>query len=321
MSRPKVITLAPSVLDRNGISMAETLAAARLDFLINGSYATGYDRDGICQAQAASDTSAALTLNGALGVDFRDRRGVYILLYSASSDNTGDTLLAVGEDINGNPIRETLTGAGNGLITLGSTKFYHITSLTPVSAFVGDIEVGVNGYAEFATPQHVAQYSAGDDTGDTYTARGFDRYGNNITDSITGANAGTSTTQDVNFAWVDRITSSGASAGAVESGVDGLCEGAWFVLNYRGPDFNVGLGCGVSSGASLTYAVQHTFNNVLASTFTDETSATVHTHDTISGQTGTSDGNYTNPPVACRLALTAHTSGTANLRIVQSGRA
>ena len=62
MSQPKVITLSPDALDRNGISTTETLLATRLDFLINGALSTGYDRDGICAAQTTS-ASAALTLN------------------------------------------------------------------------------------------------------------------------------------------------------------------------------------------------------------------------------------------------------------------
>jgi len=319
MSQPKVITLAPNALDRNGISTTETLLAARLDYLINGALSTGYDRNGIAASQTPTDATA-MTLDGVLGTDFRDRRGVYILIYAAA-DDTGRTFTVVGEDLQGNYLTEDITGPGLGLIVLGSTKFYSVASVTPDAATAGAIEIGVNGYCDFtATPQHVAMYSAGNDTGDTYTPRGYDRYGVELTDSITGANASTSTTQDANFAWVDRITSSGASAGAVEAGVDGLCESGWFLLNYRGPDFNVAIGCDVSSGASLTYAMQHTFSNVLASGFQEASGEVVLTHDTITGETGSTDGNYTNPPVATRLAITAHTSGSANARIIHAGR-
>jgi hypothetical protein len=191
MSQPMVITLNPDALDRNGISTTETLLAARLDFLINGALSTGYDRNGICASQTPT-SATAMTLNGALGVDFRDRRGVYILIYAAA-DDTGRTFTVVGEDINGNRITEAITGPGLGLIVLGSTKFYHVTSITPDAATAGAIEVGVNGYVSFSTPQHVAQYSAGDDTGDTYTVYGYDRNRRAVTDSITGVSAGTST--------------------------------------------------------------------------------------------------------------------------------
>ena len=315
MSKPKVITLSPDALDRNGISTTETLLSTRLDFLINGALSTGYDRNGICAAQTTS-ASAALTLNGALGVDFRDRRGVYILIFSAGADNTGISFVVVGKDLQGNHLTETITGADNGLIVLGSTKFYSVASVTSSAAIDGNAEVGVNGYAEFDTPQHVAQYSAGDDTGDTYTVSGYDRYGFGVTDSITGVSGGTSTTQDQNFGWVDRISSSTASAGAVESGTNGKCESGWHVLNYRGPDFNVGIGC-TTGGA--TYAMQHTFTNVLASTFA-ENDAVVLTHSTLTAETTNQDGNYTSPPGATRLAITTAGTGPVTATIIHTGR-
>ncbi|MBT4085507.1 MAG: hypothetical protein HOE83_17110 [Alphaproteobacteria bacterium] len=315
MSRPKVITLTPDALDRNGISTTETLLATRLDFLINGALSTGFDADGICAAQTTAGATA-LTLNGALGVDFHTRKGVYILIAAATADNTGVIFTVVGEDDRGNRISEAITGPDNGLTVLGSTKFWHVTSVTPDGAVDGNVTVGVNGYVEFSTPQHVAQYSAGDDTGDTYTARGYDRYGNEVTDSITGVNAGTSTTQDQNFAWVDRVSSSGASTGAVESGSDGVCESAWFVLNYRGPDFNVAIGC---TTAGATYAMQHTFTNVLATGFA-ENDAVVLTHSTLTGETTNQDGNYTNSPVATRLAITTAGTTPVTATIIHAGR-
>jgi len=320
MSQPKTITLSPTALDRNGISTTETLAAARLDYLINGALSAGYDRDGIAASQSPASADA-MTLNGALGLDFRARRGIYVLLYAAAND-TGRTFTVVGEDIDGNRITESITGPGVGLITLGSTKFYHITSVTPDAATAGNIEVGVNGYVDLASAgnaQHVAMYSAGNDSAATITARGYDRYGQAVTDTITGASGGTSTTQDTNFGWVDRISISTGSAGAVEAGVNGLCESGWHVLNYRGPDFNVAFSAEVSSGGSLTYDVEHTFNNVLASGFT-ETDATVFNHDSIAAQTATADGTYTSPPVAVRAAITTYSSGSLTFRVVQVGR-
>jgi hypothetical protein len=321
VSQPKVITLSPNAADANGISTQEDLAAARLDFLINGALSSGYDADGIATAQTTSGATA-LTLDGALGTDFRDRRGTYILIEdSDGNNNTGITFAVVGEDINGNRITETITGPGASLIVLGSTKFYHVTSVTPSGAVTGNVTVGVNGYVDFtSTPQHVEVTSAGNDSGLTFTPRGYDRYGNEVTDSITGGNAGASTNQDVNFAWVDRVTASAATDGVAgaEVGVDGLCESGWYLLNYRGPDFNVAIGCDIGGG-TMTYSIQHTFDNVLASGFV-ENDATVFTHSTLSGETTNQDGNYTNPPRAMRAAITAHTSGTLTTTVVHAGR-
>ena len=167
-----------------------------------------------------------------------------------------------------------------------------------------------------ANPQHVTITCTSDETLATFTIVGTDRYKNVLTESLAGPNNGVVVSVG-NFATVVSITST-ADATGVTAGVDGTCESGWYVLNYRGPDFNVGIGCDVSSGAAATYAMQHTFHNILASGFVED-DAVVHTHDTITGQTGTADGNYTNPPTATRLAITAHTSGTVNARIIHAG--
>ena len=318
MPKPQAITLTPTALDRNGISASETLAATRLDFLINGALSTGYDRNGIATSQTPS-SGTAMTLDGAGGLEYTSRKGVYILIYGAS-DETGRTFTVVGKDSTGGILTEAITGPDAGLIVLGSTRFYTITSVTPDAATAGAIEVGTNGYVSLSTPQHVAIYSAGNDSGDTFTVTGENRYGDAVTDSITGANAGTSTTQTVNFSRVDRVTNSSTTAGAAEVGIDALCESQWYILNYRGHGFNVALGAVLSSDGNLTYDVEHTFDNVFASDFT-EAGATVFNHDTIASKTVNFDSNYTNPPTAVRIAITAYTAGGVTLNIIQSGGA
>ena len=319
MPRPKSITLAPTALDRNGISTTETLLAARLDFLINGALATGYDRNGLAQSQTPT-SATAMTLNGAVGSDWRVRKGGYVLIYAAA-DDTGRTFTVVGKNQAGEVIREAITGPGLGLIVLGAVKFHEITSVTPDAATAGAIELGINGYVDLAAAgaaQHVAIYSAGDDSAATAVVLGTNRIGHAMTETITMGNAATSTSQKLTFGRVDRITASTGSAGAVEAGIDGLCETQWHYLNYRGGDFNVGLGVDVVSG-TLTYAVQHTFHDIMGSGYT-EGDETVFTHDTLTGKTADADGNYTNPPRAVRMAFTAFTSGSAILHVVQAGR-
>lgn len=161
----------------------------------------------------------------------------------------------------------------------------------------------------------------------------------------------------------------------------------WIVLDSRRANqFAVGLGVIISSGASLTYSVQHTFDNVFTQDFAwsgsrttttltvtkvahkltaadwiriDAPSATpilgeyavagitdadtftvtvvnsgssstasgvagIHTarvlpHETLAAKTVSDDGNYAFPPFACRLILTAWTSGSATLTVIQAG--
>ena len=318
MSKPKAIALTPTVLDRNGISTTETIIATRLDFLINGAGSTGYDIDAIVVA-ANPVAGTAMTL---VSTNFVAQGGAYVLIDSdGAGDHTGGTFVVVGLDKNGNSIKETITGPDANLIVAGSTLFHYITSVTPAgSVHASDVTVGVNGYITFTTPQHVAIYSAGNDSGDTFTVIGDDRYSKALSDAITGASAGTALGV-ANFAVVRRISNSSASAGAVEGGWVGTCESQWYVLNYRGKEgFNVGLGASISSGGAMTYDVEHTFDNVFASTFT-ENGANVFNHATIVAQTASLDGTYTSPPTACRSAITAYTSGTLTLSIVQNGGA
>lgn len=175
----------------------------------------------------------------------------------------------------------------------------------------------LDGVTTLTQPQHVTITTTSDETGETFTVTGTDRYGNTMTEAIAGGNA-TTVAGTKNFATVTSIVGT-ADATGVTAGVNGLCESQWYVLNYRGADFNVGIGCEISSGGSLTYSVQHTFNNVLANGFVED-DATVFTHDTLATETTNQDGNYVNPPVAMRLAVTVHTSGTATMRVAHAGR-
>ena len=89
-------------------------------------------------------------------------------------------------------------------------------------------------------------------------------------------------------------------------------------LNTYADPFNVGIGCDVSAGGTLTYTVQHTFDNVQASTFNPAT-ATWFSNSTLVAQTADKDGNYAYPVTAVRLLVTAHTSGSVTMTVIQAG--
>lgn len=86
---------------------------------------------------------------------------------------------------------------------------------------------------------------------------------------------------------------------------------------YANP-FNAGLAVVLSAGASLTYTVQHTFDDIFAPGF-DPANATWFPHASLVTKTASSDGNYSFPVTATRLNVTIYTSGTATLTVVQSG--
>jgi len=324
MSRPKVITLAPTASDPNGVSTSFTLTTASLNIPIDGALSTGYDRDGVAAAQTPGG-AGNLTLDGALasGSAVQFTRPTRLVIY-AGGDESGRAFTVSGlkqqpgKSMGAKQVfTETITGP-NATTVVGSTDWWQITNIAVDAGTAGDVEVGVNGYVDLSTPQHVSITSAGDDSADTFSIYGKDRYGNFITEEVTGPNA-TAATGLYNFAEIINVSSDGASAAGVTIGVDGTCESGWFVLNYRGPDFNVGFGVDLSASANLTYDVEHTFNNVMAAGFREHDAA-VFNNSAVAAETTNQDGNYVNSPAAMRLAITAHTAGSANLRVVQSGR-
>lgn len=100
--------------------------------------------------------------------------------------------------------------------------------------------------------------------------------------------------------------------------VGSVASSAVIPLNTYGDPFNVGIGCDVSAGGSLTYTVQHTFDDVQSPTFNPAT-ATWFSNSTIVAQTADKDGNYAYPVTAVRLTVTAWTSGTVTMTVIQAG--
>ena len=81
--------------------------------------------------------------------------------------------------------------------------------------------------------------------------------------------------------------------------------------------FNIGIGCSISSGATLTYSVQHTFDDVYAAGYNPAT-GNWFTHPTLSARTTSADSSYNAPVTAVRLNVTAWTSGTVTAVFLQT---
>ena len=89
-------------------------------------------------------------------------------------------------------------------------------------------------------------------------------------------------------------------------------------LDYNRDPFNVGVGVTLSAGAVLTYTVEHTYDDVQAPTYNPATAVWFSNASLVSKSTS-SDGNYAFPVIAIRLNVTAFTSGTATLNVIQAG--
>jgi len=79
---------------------------------------------------------------------------------------------------------------------------------------------------------------------------------------------------------------------------------AWIPLDYKQNPFNIGFGVVVSG--TITYDVEHTFDDVYNTSITP----TAFTHDTVTAKSDSQDGNYAYPIRAVRLSNTAGTGST-----------
>ena len=86
---------------------------------------------------------------------------------------------------------------------------------------------------------------------------------------------------------------------------------------YISPE-NVSVAVVLSAGASLTYKVQYTFDDVFAANFSPSTAAWFD-HATLVGKTASADGNFAFPVTGIRLNVTPYTSGTATMNVLQAG--
>lgn len=86
---------------------------------------------------------------------------------------------------------------------------------------------------------------------------------------------------------------------------------------YRDP-FNVSLAVSLPAGTSLTYTVEYTVDDVFSNTFDPATATWVSVTGMAAQTTGT-QGNIAFPVTAIRLRVSAFTSGSATLTIIQAG--
>ena len=93
----------------------------------------------------------------------------------------------------------------------------------------------------------------------------------------------------------------------------GTGQSAWTPLDYKQSPFNVGIGCVVIG--TITYDIEHTFDDVFDSTITP----TAFKNSTITGKSANFDGNYAFPIRAMRINNTAGT-GTTTVTILQGLR-
>lgn len=77
------------------------------------------------------------------------------------------------------------------------------------------------------------------------------------------------------------------------------------------PSWSLGIVCTVSSGASLTYTVQITADQVPSA------NGNWNSHDTLSSQTASANGNVAFPITGIRLNVSSYSSGSVTMGVAQ----
>lgn len=90
----------------------------------------------------------------------------------------------------------------------------------------------------------------------------------------------------------------------------GVGTSVWIPVDHTQNAFAIGFGCVVSG--TVTYDVQHTFDDIQNSAVTP----TAFPHESLVGQTANQDGNYAFPIRAVRVDVTAGT-GSVTMTIIQ----
>jgi hypothetical protein len=168
------------------------------------------------------------------------------------------------------------------------------------------------GVATFATACHVSVTSSGNDSARTFTITGTDRYGNIISETIAGANPTGSGAK--NFKTVTGVTVDDDTAGNITVGRLAVAETAWIPTNQREPYETIGVV--LSSGANLTYTVQHTLSNVDSGGVLESDALPIN-DATLANKTATQMVGISQYVAATRLAITAWSTGSATLQVMQ----
>lgn len=188
-------------------------------------------------------------------------------------------------------------------------------SQAPPSA--GDLLINgalaVGGQVVFDTAHRVSITSDGNDAGNTFTIVGIDSRGITVTEQRTGPNVGTVFSVSY-YTSIISISIDNASVGNITVGVNGEVVTPWFlVLQGEGPP-NIEYWISLSAGATLTYDLEHTPDDV---SDPNQTNPYLFQDKVIAGLISSDFGNQFFPSYASRVRLTAYTSGTLKVTAIR----
>lgn len=338
MGRPVVVTVGPlATADADGVGLSQTAAGAQ-NLVINGALAgTTFDADSICASQTPGG-AGELAINGALAsttqvagaggtasapsalVRFPTPVRVYITCAGNNSGRTftiTGTLQGVGTFGPGIVVAETVTGANANTVAT-TALFSTVTSVTISGASTGAVTVGHSGVATMDMARRIIITSGGNDTGITFALAGTDWAGNTISETITGA-SGAAASSVLDYLTVTSVRTSGAAAGTLQVGTNGVAGSPWVRFDNLGAMAPVSIQATVSG--TVSGKIQQTLDdpNVITNqgptpTYLMARSAVTwitHPDAALATITATAQGNYAYPPLFARLQLDSGTGSIA----------
>lgn len=181
--------------------------------------------------------------------------------------------------------------------------------------------------ADLDPPRQVVLDSGGtDNSGDTATIVGTDRYGNVITEDLVAPAANVVTTSLKVYASVVSI-SLGSAVTDLQGGWGNETFSQWVPLDTRVSRFAIAASVIIGSADTLDLDVERTYEDMQWDSLeagdralrTEEVVADdLHDDPTLAGLTATARATITDPVTAVRLNLNSWTSGTPRLRLVQA---
>ena len=169
------------------------------------------------------------------------------------------------------------------------------------------------GVATMDIARRVSITSAGNDSARTFTITGTDRYGDTLTEDITGPNA-TLVVGTKDFLTVTSVLVDDDTAGAILVGSSDETTSPWIPVDAHRNSVNISFSMSLSSDANFTYGVEHTFDNPF-----EGLPSSSFPHDSITGETTDQEGSYIVPIMAYRFVITSYVAGSSTFNAVQAG--
>jgi hypothetical protein len=170
------------------------------------------------------------------------------------------------------------------------------------------------GVATLDVPRNLLLTAAANDSARTLTITGTDRYGRALSVATAAPNATTATVALYDFKTVTGVRIDAASAGALKIGTGSSLEGQWIPIDWAN-FVEATVAVVVSAGASLSYTVQSTVDEIESASFT-EPGANAFPVGVLTG-TASAMALLSGPLRAIRLNLSSWVSGTATLTMLQ----